>query len=202
MSSSTEVGAAWTRTVEPTVWAISLAEAKAQARIVDDNSNSLITSYIRTAQDECERYMGRGVTTQTWKLSLDYFANIIPLPMAAPLQSVTSVKYYDTDGVQQTLATSYYDTDAVSEPARLVLKPEQSWPTVQSDRRNGTVEIVYVVGYSTVSAVPESIKQGLRLYVTYLDLDRDGMHEGADRARQAAMHCWSDRVYWTPPTWG
>lgn len=198
---SAEIGCAWTRTVEPTTEPITLAEAKQQARITDDNSNALLLSYIKTARGAAEDHLGRGLFTQTWKFMLDDWANIIPLPMAAPLASVTSVKYYDADGVLQTLATSVYDTDTVSRPGRVVLKPSQSWPTVQSERRNGRIEIVYVVGWTTQALIPEAIKQGIRMYVTYLDLDRDGMEEGARRAREAAERCWTDRIVWTPPTW-
>lgn len=202
MPSSIDIGCAWSLVTAPTQEPITLAEAKAQARITDDNSNSVLTSYIKTAREEAEQHMGRGLFTQTWKLLLDGFASVIPLPMAGPLQSVTHVKYYDTSGVLQTLATSYYDTDLVSMPGAVVLKPDQSWPSVQSEKRNGAVEIQYVVGYATVSSIPERIKQGIRMYVTYLDLDRTGMDEGAQRAKQAAYACWSERVSWIPPAWG
>lgn len=201
MRSFTDIGCAWTLVTGPAQEPISLAEAKAQARITDDNSNTLLASYIATAREAAETYLGRGLYTQTWKLSLDWFANEIQLPRAAPLQSITHVKYYDSDGVQQTLATSYYDTDTVAEPGTVVLKADQTWPSVQSDRRNKRVEITYVIGHAAVSAIPEIIKQGIRLYVTYLDLDRDGMEENANKAREAAERCWSDRVYWTPPGW-
>lgn len=198
---STDNKVAWVRTVNPTFEPITMDEAKRQARITDDNSNALLLSYIQTAREAAEDWLGRGIPTQTWKVTLEWFANVMPLPMAAPLQSVTSVKYYDTDGVQQTLATSYYDTDTVSRPGAVTLKPNQAWPTVQSGRYNGRVEIVYVVGWTTQALIPESIKQGIRMYVTYLDLDRDGMEEGARRAREAAERCWADRIVWTPPSW-
>lgn len=201
MRSSTDIGCAWALVTGPTQEPITLAEAKAQARITDDHSNSLLLAFIKTAREEAERLMGRGLYTQTWKLTLDWWPTVIPLPMAGPLQSVTHVKYYDADGVQQTLATSYYDTDTLSLPGRVVLKPEQSWPTLQSDRRNGRIEIQYVVGSSTIADIPETWKQGIRAYVTYLDLDRDGMEDGASRARKAAEACWRDIVYWVPPTW-
>lgn len=202
MRSSTEIGCAWTLVTAPVQEPISLADAKAQARITDDHSNDLLRSYIQAAREEAERQMGRGLYTQTWKMLLDDWANVIPLPMAGPLQSVTSVKYYDGDGALQTLATSVYDTDLVSEPGRVVLKPGQSWPSTQSEKRNGRIEITYVVGYATVSSIPERWKQGIKLWVTYLDLDRDGMEEGASRARVSAENCWNDRVEWIPPVWG
>ena len=191
----------WTRTVGPTLSVVTVDEAKAHLRDTSNENDGQIALYIEAATEEAEQYLGRGLLTQTWKAVLDHFTNEIPLPMAAPLQSVTSVKYYDTDGTQQTLATTYYDTDTLARPGKVVLKPEQSWPSLQSERRNGRVEIIYVVGWTDASLVPERIKQGIRQYVAYLELDRDGLEPLALAARQAAERCWSDRISWTPPTW-
>jgi uncharacterized phiE125 gp8 family phage protein len=80
--SAPEVGCAWTRTVEPVLAAVSLEDIKAHARITDDASNNVLDAYIATATQEAEAFMGRGILTQTWKLVLEGFANIIPLPMA------------------------------------------------------------------------------------------------------------------------
>jgi uncharacterized phiE125 gp8 family phage protein len=197
-----EIGTAWTLVTGPTVPPISVDEAKDQARISDTASDLLIANYIEAAREAAELYMGRGLLTQTWKLTLDAFANVIPLPMAAPLQSITSVKYYDENGVLQTLATSVYDTDLVSRPGRVTLKVDQTWPTLQTLKRNGLVEITYVVGWTSADLIPERIKQGIRQYVTYLDQDRDGMDVRALDAQQAAERCWSDRIGWAAPQWG
>lgn len=194
-----EIGTAWTRSTAPTLEVMDLDSLKAHLRITDDASNAVLDSYLQTATDEAEQYLGRGLLTQSWTLLLDDFADVIPLPMAAPLQSVTSVKYYDTAGVQQTLATSVYGTDTTSRPGTVVLKPGQSWPSVQSDKRNGCVEIIYVVGWTSADLVPERIKQGIRQFVTYLDLDRAGIEVRALEARQAAERCWADRIHWTGP---
>lgn len=194
-----EIPCAWSLVTAPTIEPVSLAEVKAQARIFDTNSDGVLASYIATAREEAEQYMGRGILTQTWKLVLDAFANVIPLPMASPLQSVTTVQYYDATGTLQTLATTYYGVDTVSRPGRVVLKPEQSWPTVQSDRRDGLVIITYVVGWTSAVLVPERIKQGIKQYVTFLEMDRDGL--GGYDAKQAAERCWSDRISWTAPGW-
>lgn len=196
-----EIGCAWTLVTGPTVEPITIDQAKQQARIADLNSDGVLAGYISTAREAAEQTLNRGLLTQTWKLVLDGWANIIPLPMAAPLQSVTTVQYYDTTGTLQTLATSYYDIDTVSRPGRVVLKPDQTWPTLQSLRRNGAVEITYVVGWMTAVDVPERIKQGIKQYVTFLDADRDGLEPRALEAQQAAERCWVDRISWTPPTW-
>lgn len=194
-----DVGCAWTLVTAPLSEPVSIDEVKPHARITDDNSDLVLDSFIAVAREAAEAYMGRGLLTQTWKLVLDGWANVTPLPMAAPLQSVTSVTYYDENGTQQTLATSVYAVDAVSRPGTVSLKPDQSWPSLQSARLNGNVEITYVVGWTTADLVPERIKQGIRQYVTYLDLDRDGLEVRALESLQAAERCWSDRVWWTSP---
>ena len=199
---SNAIGTAWSLTTAPTDEPVTVNDIKLQARITDDASDELLDFYRIAAREEAERFMGRGILTQTWTLLLDGFANVIPLPMAAPLQSVTWVKYYDENGTQQTLATSVYDTDLVSRPGRVVLKAGQSWPGTQSERRNGIVEIKYVVGWTSADLVPERIKQGIRQYVTYLDLDRDGMEVRALDAKLAAERCWDDRIHWSAPCWG
>jgi uncharacterized phiE125 gp8 family phage protein len=196
-----EIGCSWTLQTASTLSAVDVADAKAHLRITDNANDESIRQFIASATEEAEQYMGRGLLTQTWKLNLDWFANEMPLPMAAPLQSITSVKYYDTDGTQQTLSTDYYSFDTVTRPGKVVLKPGQSWPSVQSERRNGRVEIIYVVGFTTADSIPERIRQGIRQYVAYLELDRDGLEPLALNARQAAERCWSDRIAWTPPTW-
>lgn len=188
----------WTRTVNPVIRPISTTEAKQQARIPSDDEIGLIQSYIDAATQAAEDYLGRGLLTQTWKLNLDRFADILWLPMAAPLQSVTSVKYYDTTGTQQTLATSVYDVDTVSRPGRILLKAGQSWPAVQGNRLANHVEVIYVVGWTTADTVPERIKQGIRCYVSYLFEDRDGLDD-ATRAKAAAEACWEDRIIWREP---
>jgi uncharacterized phiE125 gp8 family phage protein len=202
-----DITCSWARTVDPTEAPIELGDVKAQARITDDSSDALLDSYITTAVSACEDYMGRGLVTQTWQLTLHDFADVMPLPMAAPLQNddeadpstAVVVTYYDEDGTQQTLATTVYDVDTACRPGAVVLKPAQSWPTLQSTRLNGRVTITYVVGWEDVADIPQQIKHGLLMYVTYLDLDRDGMEPGANAARLAAERCWSDRVTWTAP---
>lgn len=189
----------WTLVTAPTSEPITLAQAKEQARITHDSEDDLLLSYIATAREQGELYMGRGFLTQTWKLTLDEFAEIIWLPMAAPLQSVTSVQYYDSDGTLQTLASSYYVVDTTSQPGRIVRAANMSWPSTHPDRLSGRVVITYIVGWATEEAVPSRIKQGIKLYVTALDADRSGDTVEFERSEQAAKRCWSDRVVWLPP---
>jgi uncharacterized phiE125 gp8 family phage protein len=192
-------GCEWVLVTGPTAEPLSVAEAKLQARIRIDDEDALIDRYIKAARSTAEETLGRGLLTQTWKLTLPSFAESIWLPMAAPLQSVTSVKYYDTTGTLLTLSATVYTVDLVSRPGRLVRAPLQSWPSLQSDRLTGKVEITYVVGWTDKALIPERIVQGMRLYLGYLDSDREGLDELGELARTAADACWTDRVCWKPP---
>jgi uncharacterized phiE125 gp8 family phage protein len=189
----------WSLTTAPVLEPFTLAEAKAQIRSVQDKEDATVQSYIKAARAACEEYQFRGLLTQSWTLALSEFVSVIPLPMAAPLQSVTSVKYYDTNGTQQTLATSVYTVDTRSRPGRLALAAGQTWPAIQSLRKVNRIEIEYIVGWTSSALIPESIRQGMRILIGNMDVDRDGMAVGTEQAMRVAKSLWSDRVFWTPP---
>lgn len=190
----------WALTTAPAQEPLTVAEAKQHCSITQDDDNALIDAYLRSARIAAEQYLSRALFTQTWTLQLSDFADVIWLPMAAPLASVTSVQYYDTDGVLQTLATSAYTVDTVSEPGRIVRAPDQSWPSVQSDRAM-TVIVTYVAGWSSVDDIPELIKQGMRLWIAAADADRTGGSADGAAARQAAERLWALQgpAYWREP---
>ncbi len=188
--------AEWTRTAAPAQEPLTLDEAKSHLIIHQDDDDLLIDAYLRAAREAAEQYLGIGLFTQTWKLTLQAFADVIWLPMASPLASVTSVKYYDADGTLQTLSASSYIVDTVSTPGRIVKAPTYTWPTVQSERLM-PVEITYVCGWSSTDLIPELIKQGIRVYLTGLE----GQRGDPALAKQAAESLWRAHgaVRWIPP---
>ncbi len=190
--------ASWVLTVPPAVEPITLAEAKQHARILYDTDDAVIDRFIRAAREAAEEVMGRGLYTQTWQLSLSDFAEVMYLPMAAPLQSAT-VQYYDANGTLQTLSSSIYTLDTSSRPGSVTRAANQVWPTLQADRTSPRIVITYLVGWTDISLIPERIKQGIRSYVAYMDCDREGLEENAGRALAAAHACWQDKVEWIEP---
>lgn len=138
---------------------VTLAEARAHCRVDSTDEDSLIDGLIATATDHVERYTGRSLMDQTLAFYSDDFSDEMLLPRG-PVQSVSSVKYYDADGVEQTLATSVYQVDIVSDPPRVLLADGQSWPTV--DDRANAVTITYVAGYE---ALPAAIKHAILLLI-------------------------------------
>jgi uncharacterized phiE125 gp8 family phage protein len=136
---------------------VTLAEAKLHLRINSSTElDALIQALIIGSTGFAEDFTDRRFVTQTWELYLDCFdGDEIRLPFP-PLQSVTSVKYYDTSNVEQTLSSSYYVVDIKAEPGRIVLADTYTWPDTY-DRPNA-VTIRYVCGYGYHAAVPERVR--------------------------------------------
>lgn len=85
-------------------------------------------------------------------------ANIVDL-MRAPLVSVDSVQYYDSDNTLTTWATSEYRYTTPSYLAG-VLQPNTTFPTTYS--RIDAVQVTFTTGFSSV---PDRGKQAIRLIV-------------------------------------
>jgi len=164
------------------------AEVRQQLRVDVSDEDAGQLFYLQAAVEIAEGYLGRGLLTQTWRVVDDDFDDEVYLPMAAPLQSVTSVQYYNTSGTLTTLSSSTYVVETTSEPARLTLAPNHSWPAVQAGRV-GAVVITYVVGWDDPDDVPAAIKQGVRLAMTSMYESRDGAE--AAKTMEAAKACWA-----------
>lgn len=155
------------RTVAPAEFPISLGEAKEHLRVDGDDDDRLIQRLIRAATsrlDGTAGILGRALVTQTWVVESRYFANRMNLPLA-PVQSITSVKYWDTDGVQQTWASSNYTLHEDHVP---FIRAVDGATLPSVDARDDAVEIIFVAGYGAASAVPEEIKHALLFWVAHL----------------------------------
>lgn len=151
----------------PTHEPVTLIEAKDHLRVDHADDDALISALIVAARQWCEEYTGRQFMTSTWDWTLDEFASLFSVPRP-PLQSVTSVKYLDSDGVEQTLVSTAYRVDAISEPGRIALDYDQSWPSTYSVLNAVTVR--FVAGYTTV---PEPIRQAVLIMVGELYENRE-----------------------------
>lgn len=157
----------------PTEEPISLEEAKENLRFAGDYESDRIRALIKAARIYCERATGKAFVTQTLKLTLDAFTEcVIRLPRP-PLVSVSSIKYDDTAGTEQTLSTSYYVVDASQEPGRVALAYGQVWPCTYE--QIGAVRITYVAGFGGASTVPETIKQAMHLLIAHWFQNREAV---------------------------
>ena len=141
-------------TTEPTTEPVTLAALKNVLRLTTCDFDEELSRILTTARRQVENDSNRKLVTQTVKLLMDDFpaGDTIELRLP-PAQSVTSVKYFDTAGSEQTLSSSNYWTDTDSTPPRIVLKDGNNWPSVNEDQPNAVI-IEMQCGYGAISAVP------------------------------------------------
>lgn len=152
------------------------ASLGASAPTTNTTADPLVTALIKTARQAAEAYTHRALITQTWDYNCDTFPVEFRIPMP-PLISVTHVKYYDADGVLTTISSSDYIVDAPAGPqclhGRVVLAPNESWPTPQV--RVNAVTVRFVAGYGAASAVPEPIRAAIKLLLGHLYENRESV---------------------------
>ena len=136
-----------------------------EINIAGTNDDLVIAEMIRTAIEAFEEYTGNIMCSSTWDLYLNTFPgdNFIETP--GPLVSITSIKYLDTSGTEQTYTASYYGTDLTYNPlyGRIYLKYGQSWPMTYA--QDNAVYIRCVIGWSNAGAIPQKVKDGMYLKI-------------------------------------
>lgn len=159
----------------PTVEPVTLAQAKQHLGVIVANDDAMILRHIVAARRHAEQYTGRRLCTQTWEYTRDEFpcgAMELPYP---PVASVTSLKYIDANGAEQTLSPSLYQVDTVAEPARIAPAYGESWPDARCQFNAVTVR--FVCGYGLTAAVPEDIACAMLLIVGHLFEHREDVSD-------------------------
>jgi uncharacterized phiE125 gp8 family phage protein len=145
----------------PSVEPLTLTQAKLFLRVDNSDEDDLITAFIVAARQAAEEYLNQKLITHSMECYLDSFSPIMELDLG-PVQSITTVKYYDADGDLQTLSSSNYNVDTVSQPARVQIDESVSIPTV--DDKINAVIIAYESGYGDTSVkVPSAIISAVML---------------------------------------
>lgn len=130
--------------VEPVNMAVSLAAARDAARVNGSDLDAELEIHVRALTAEAEHYTGRAIINRTYRVTLDSFPDAIELP-ASPVASVSSVKYIDEAGAEQTLDPADYIVDDRSEPGYIVPGVDLAWPATQA--RVNAVNVEVVCGY-------------------------------------------------------
>lgn len=162
----------------PTWVAVSLNEARKAARIDHPDEDTYLATLIDAAQSYVERVTGRQLSQQTIDIRIaGWWDGVLRLPRS-PLQSVTSVKYFDTAGTEQTLSSASYIVRVVDHfQSTIEFAPNITKPTLQSDRRE-PVTIRVVTGYTSQSAVPAISKRAIAELVAHWYEHRESVVTG------------------------
>jgi uncharacterized phiE125 gp8 family phage protein len=153
----------------PTSEPVTIAEAKAQLSIgaSDDSHDIELASMIAAAREEWERDTSIALITRTLEHRLPQFLSVIQLSVR-PVITVSSIKYMDSDGAEQTLSAAYYYLDG--DQIRFLNTFIQ--PTIQD--RSEAVRITYTAGYGAAStACPELDRMAIKLSLANRFENRD-----------------------------
>ena len=181
-------------TTEPTAEPLSLQEVKEYLRVDDATDERVVQPLIIAARQFAEEHMNRALMQQTFTLMLDavidqdqplyegmrtapdlnYYKNYIVLPKS-PVQSVTSVKTFNDSDEATTMAATKYYVDTQREPARIVLRTGETFPTAL--RVANAIEVIYVAGYTSAFTIPEPIRLGMLQHIAYMYEHRGDMYE-------------------------
>ena len=170
---------------------VTLAEARLQCKIdEDDTSHDLaLADLITTAREYAQHYTGHGLAPQTLEVALDAFPcyenDAIALPLC-PVASITSVKYTDTAGAEQTIVNTKYALSPYGESRMLAPTYGNYWPTTQ-DVMN-SVRIVQVCGYTTC---PKAAKQAMLIHIELespLNPHTPAEREALEKARDSLLN--------------
>lgn len=128
--------------------------------IADDDSQ--LTSMALAAREYIETRTNRSLVPNTlYRLTLDAWpGRTIELPRS-PLTSSTSVavKYTPNGGAQQTVSTSSYVVDGDSEPPRVVLARDATWPDAELQSAKA-IEVTWRAGSTSV---PQRAKHAIKM---------------------------------------
>lgn len=147
----------------PTEPAVTLIELKEYLRIDTDDENAVLRRLLDAATTAAQRATSRQFITATYQLGLDGFpcGGRIELPNN-PLQSVTSVKYTDGDGDEQTVSSDDYVVNTASLVGFVEPAFDVSWPTPQSI--SDSVRVLFISGYGDDgTSIPEDLVLMIKL---------------------------------------
>lgn len=155
----------------PAIEPITLEEAQDHLKV--NGEDTYLTGLIATARTMVERYVNRSLILQSWKGFKNCWHHCMRIPYP-PLIAVSSVKYYNLDGVLTTLSTTDYWVNNADQPGEIRTVYDFSPPELQYGRPNA-IEVEYTAGYLATgtdeqkrAAVPAPLRHGMKILLTDL----------------------------------
>lgn len=169
---------------------ISLAQAKAQCRVLHDDEDMLIGALIVAAREWVENFTGQVLVARPVAQRFDGFRNLTLHAWPIADDATVAVRYIDGTGASQ-----------IVEGARVVLSNNSakvapafgsSWPAAY-----GPVSATIEAGYASPVDVPQSLKQAMLLLVAHWYANRETVNVGnvtSELPFTVEALCWPYRV--------
>lgn len=131
-----------------------------------------ITQLLKVSTVMAEKRTNRAHYPRVGAMVMDRFPVCDIDVTRSPLIAVSSITYFDANGVQQTLASDRYQvvgSRSVNRPYVIAPEPDETWPETEAGRLNA-VTVTYRHGYGDGASpetidIPESILQGQLLVI-------------------------------------
>lgn len=179
----------------PSIEPLTLIQVKSRLRVTQtDDDNEFTDIWIPAVRQLVEKYTGRAMITQTWRLTYDSFpygvgqrysvGNDAPVGFNAagvtygnsvmydvgfllplqPLQTVGQIQYYDSNNALQVLDPTYYEVDPATNPPRVMPVFNAIWPTTYP--RTSALMIDVTIGFGDAAAnVPPDLLAAMLLQI-------------------------------------
>jgi uncharacterized phiE125 gp8 family phage protein len=152
------------------------SRSKRQQIVSDSDGRALLKrSFITAARQQLEQMASHKMVTQTLALSIDDFPDSGILYLEGPVQSVSSIQYYDLDGELQTWNNELYQVDITSNPGRVMPAYDETWPDYLDDYNS--IVVTYVAGCGNAEVVPAILKQAIKMLVAHWYNQREAVSE-------------------------
>lgn len=138
----------------PVITPVSLEEAKAHCRATDHtDDDATLTALIAAAVSHLDGWtgiLGRCLCEQTWRQDFNDFRSCLQLPLF-PVVSIVSVKYVDTNSMQQTVDPGSYSLRVGDLGSYIRFATNYAFPPLNTE--GPAVSIEYIAGYLDTPAV-------------------------------------------------
>lgn len=163
---------------------VTLVDLKLHLAIDGNTEDSRLTAMIGAATNLCETQTNRAFVSQTWKLTdcgFPRYQLYLPKP---PLTGVTTVKYYDSNNVQQTWdAANYYVMKGTKSHGWI--EPTTAYPATYN--RPDAIEVTFTCGgYGT-----EQVGHAIKLICGQWNEGREGKEEIPPSAMSILNSLWT-----------
>jgi uncharacterized phiE125 gp8 family phage protein len=150
----------------------------------DTSQDMYLQEILDTVIDEVQEDIGRQLARATYTMYLDAFPAEDLRITRGPVAAISSVKYYDSANVLQTVAAADYQLDNILLDGRLKFINTYG---VYSNRLNG-LEIEFTCGWATAAEIPQGIVDAIILRATerYINPENAMLNFGMSLRQTAA----------------
>ena len=149
---------------------ITLSQAKTHLRVDTTDDDTYITNLISVARESAEitlkRSLGVNQVYQAGYITYPTVSRKLRIPNP-PFISVTSLKYFDLDNVEQTVSNSSLVIDDSGESNAFVAIDKSVLFQSISFEKKAPVILTYTAGYTDVANIPMPIVQALYLLISH-----------------------------------